>query len=194
MKAEDDMILPKIFNHTSISIEYFRQGDNDAPKIDRPTYLLGLVFALNGAPGFSLALGYCDKYVIIDISSILGSTISSGLMSCSANKIVHLFSWNKNREILTWGMLSQSSARPMASDAFWTASFGFQSCQSGQSPGATASTSAPTALPSFQSDVKFPMGKSGTLAWIQCINLCFGVAPLSAGSPSSPSHIGIDIE
>jgi hypothetical protein len=38
-------------------------------------------------------------------------------------------------------------------------------------PGATASTSAPTALPSFQSDVKFVMGRSGTLLWIQCSNL-----------------------
>lgn len=38
-------------------------------------------------------------------------------------------------------------------------------------PGATASTNAPTALPSFQSDVKFVMGRSGTLLWIQCSNL-----------------------
>lgn len=34
-------------------------------------------------------------------------------------------------------------------------------------PGATASTSAPTALPSFQSDVKLVIGRSGTLLWIQ---------------------------
>jgi len=38
-------------------------------------------------------------------------------------------------------------------------------------PGATASTSAPTALPSFQSDVKLVIGRSGSLLWIQCSNL-----------------------
>jgi hypothetical protein len=38
-------------------------------------------------------------------------------------------------------------------------------------PGATASTNAPTALPSFQSDVKFVIGRSGSLLWIQCSNL-----------------------
>lgn len=36
--------------------------------------------------------------------------------------------------LLTCLTFNQSSARPMASDAFWTESFGFQSCQSGQSP------------------------------------------------------------
>lgn len=34
----------------------------------------------------------------------------------------------------TWRTFSQSSARPIASAAFWRASFGFQSCQSGHKP------------------------------------------------------------
>lgn len=91
---------------------------------------------------------------------------------------------------------------------------GILTCQSGQRPGATASTKAPTALPLFQSVVKFVIGKSDTLLWIQFINLeerfwinfflflirrriylCFGVGPCPPEvESSSPSHIGIDIE
>jgi len=36
--------------------------------------------------------------------------------------------------LLTCLTFNQSSARPIASDAFWIESFGFQSCQSGHSP------------------------------------------------------------
>lgn len=72
-----------------------------------------------GAPCFSLELGYCDKYVIIDCSSILGFVISSGLISCLTP--------------------SQSSARPIASVAFWRASLGSQEDQSGHNPGAQLS-------------------------------------------------------
>uniref|UniRef100_A0A1B0BRV3 Uncharacterized protein n=1 Tax=Glossina palpalis gambiensis TaxID=67801 RepID=A0A1B0BRV3_9MUSC len=97
-------------------------------------YLLGFVLGLNGAPAFNFALGYCDKYVIIDCSSTLGLTNSSGLMSC-----------------LTF---NQSSAKPIASEAFCTASLGSQTSQSGHKPGAQASTNAPTALPVVQSLVK----------------------------------------
>uniref|UniRef100_A0A1A9X402 Uncharacterized protein n=1 Tax=Glossina brevipalpis TaxID=37001 RepID=A0A1A9X402_9MUSC len=95
------------------------------------TYLLGFVLGLKGAPVFNFALGYCDKYVIIDCSSTLGLTNSSGLISC-----------------LTF---NQSSARPIASEAFCTASLESHISQSGHKPGAQASTKAPTALPVVQS-------------------------------------------
>lgn len=51
------------------------------------TCLFGLVLGRSGAPDFSLALGYCARYVIIDSSSILGLTISSGLMSYKKRKL-----------------------------------------------------------------------------------------------------------
>lgn len=118
------------------------------------TYLLGLVLGRSGAPVFSLALGYCERYVIMDCSSILGLTISSGLISCRT--------------------LSQSSASPIASDAFSTASFGSHNSQSGHRPGAQASTRAPTALPLVQSVVKLPIGTSGIFVWIQFRSLGIG--------------------
>lgn len=52
------------------------------------SYLFGFVRARKGAPDFNFALGYCDRYVIIDISSIFGFTISSGLMSCNKNDVI----------------------------------------------------------------------------------------------------------
>lgn len=45
-------------------------------------YLFGLALDRNGAFGCNLAFGYCDRYVIMDSSSTLGLTISSGLTSC----------------------------------------------------------------------------------------------------------------
>ena len=44
--------------------------------------LFGAILPCNGAPGRSLALGKLDRYVIIDCSSILGLTMSSGRISC----------------------------------------------------------------------------------------------------------------
>lgn len=98
-------------------------------------YLFGFVRWRIGAPGLSFALGYWDKYVIIDCSSIFGFVISSGLIS--------------------WRTPSQSSANPIASVAFCNASFGSHVAQSGHKPGATLSTKAPIALPSFQSICQF---------------------------------------
>ena len=54
-------------------------------------------------------------------------------------------------------------------------SLGSQSSQSGQRPGATLSTRAPTLIPSVQSDVKLLMGTPGILFCIQPSSLCFGV-------------------
>lgn len=45
------------------------------------SHLLGFVLGLRGAPDLILALGYCDRYVIMDCSSMLGLIISSGLIS-----------------------------------------------------------------------------------------------------------------
>lgn len=57
---------------------------NDVRIIDLEcAYLFGFVRGRRGAPGFNFALGYWDRYVIIDISSIFGFIISSGLMSCN---------------------------------------------------------------------------------------------------------------
>lgn len=47
----------------------------------------------------------------------------------------------------------------------------YRTGQSGHNPGATASTKAPTAFPSFQSVVKFFIGRSGNFVWIQFISL-----------------------
>jgi len=58
-------------------------------KIDFHSYLFGFVRARSGAPDFNFALGYCDRYVIIDISSMFGFTISSGLMSCNENDVIY---------------------------------------------------------------------------------------------------------
>lgn len=67
--------------------------------------------------------------------------------------------------------------------------------QSGHRPGATASTKAPTARPSFQSVVKLCIGKSGHLPWIQFMRRCLGVGSLpELFMSSSPSHIGSEIE
>jgi hypothetical protein len=49
--------------------------------VDPKVYLLGLVRGRKGAPDFNFALGYWDRYVIIDISSMFGFTISSGLIN-----------------------------------------------------------------------------------------------------------------
>jgi len=49
--------------------------------VNPKVYLLGLVRGRNGAPDFNFALGYCERYVIIDISSMFGFTISSGLIN-----------------------------------------------------------------------------------------------------------------
>lgn len=60
-------------------------GDIDAHFLDHnwdlSIYLFGFVRARSGAPGFNFAFGYCDRYVIIDISSMFGFTISSGFIS-----------------------------------------------------------------------------------------------------------------
>lgn len=45
---------------------------------------LGLSLGFRGAPGFSLALGNWDRYVITDCSSTLGSMISSGVITCTS--------------------------------------------------------------------------------------------------------------
>lgn len=63
--------------------------DNALKKYKTVSYLFGFVRARKGAPDFNFALGYCDRYVIIDISSMFGFTISSGLMSCNENDVVH---------------------------------------------------------------------------------------------------------
>lgn len=88
------------------------------------------------------------------------------------------------------------------------------------SPGAQLSTRAPRALPSLQSWLKFVMGRSGTLCWIQPRRRCLGVFdsawseeqaqvhsevfPLdrrtsvrsdeAVTSSSSPSHMGMEME
>ena len=61
------------------------------------------------------------------------------------------------------------------------------------SPGAQESTRAPMLVPSFQSVVKFLMGRSGILFCTHSSSLCFGVRSLSIRS-SSPSHMGIEME
>src|SRR6218665_712067 len=62
-------------------------------------------------------------------------------------------------------------------------------------PGATPSTSAPMAFPSFQSVAKFSICRSGTLFWIQASRRCFGVCSLfwTVVSTSS-SQLGIEME
>uniref|UniRef100_A0A6B0U022 Putative secreted protein n=1 Tax=Ixodes ricinus TaxID=34613 RepID=A0A6B0U022_IXORI len=83
----------------------------------------------------------------------------------------------------------------MASLAFFSAFLGSQVAQFGHRPGARASTKAPTAVPSFQSDVKLVMGFSGSLLWIQRSRRCLGVGPVfSKAESSSPSHMGREME
>lgn len=62
--------------------EYERRGIlvSDSPGPYARAFL-GLSLGLRGAPGFSLAFGNCDKYVITDCSSTLGSMISSGAIT-----------------------------------------------------------------------------------------------------------------
>ena len=60
---------------------------------------------------------------------------------------------------LTCGTPNQLSAKSIASVVFFRASVSFHSSQSGHNPGATESTKAPTAFPSFQSLVKLLTGK-----------------------------------
>lgn len=107
-------------------------------------YLFELRLALSGAPDLILALKYCDKYVIIALSSICLLMSSSGVIYC-----------------LTF---SQYSASDMASFALVNGFFGTHDLQSGQSPGATESTNAPMAIPVAQSVVKFEMFNDGILS------------------------------